>query len=98
MRGRVTFIDGTDDAAIYRKRGAMARDRLSSKERERLRRLLADTICHQLTDRQREILLMHYGEGRKLKDIAELWGVNPSVVTRHLQRAYGKIRRRVGGA
>lgn len=40
-----------------------------------------------LTDRQYQALCMHYLDGKSQKQIAELWGISPSAVCRHIKRA-----------
>jgi RNA polymerase sigma factor (sigma-70 family) len=48
-----------------------------------------------LTDRERYILLMIYGESLKAKEVARLLGVNPSMVSRHLHQIHRKVRQEV---
>ena len=62
-------------------------------ERERMKRLLLRAIRHELTDRQRECLMMYYLEGMKMKDIAKSLGLSSSTVSRHIGSAVHKLRR-----
>lgn len=64
--------------------------------RERLARLsllLRRIMDEELTDRQREAFFLHMGQGLSQRDIAARWGVHPSVVCRHVQKAEKAIRR-----
>lgn len=44
-----------------------------------------------LTERQYQALCMHYLDGRSQKQIAALWGISPSAVCRHIQKARRKL-------
>jgi len=59
----------------------------------RLSALLRQVMKEELTDRQRDAFLMHVGQGMRQKEIAALWGIGPSVVCRHIQRAEAHLRR-----
>ena len=51
--------------------------------------------CRRLTDRERLLLLLRYDEELQVTQIARLLGVNPSTVTRQLERVQGKLRESV---
>lgn len=51
--------------------------------------------CKSLTDRERLIVLLHYGEGLRLVEIARCFDLHPSRVTRGLQSAQSKIQKAV---
>ena len=53
------------------------------------------TCCRRLTDRERLLLLLRYDEELQVSQIARLLGVNPSTVTRQLERVQGKLRENV---
>ena len=59
---------------------------------DRLSALLRRIMREELTERQRDAFLMHVGQGMRQKEIAALWGVRPSVVCRHIQRAEARLR------
>ncbi len=48
--------------------------------------------CRRLTDRERLLLLLRYDEELQVSQIARLLGVNPSTVTRQLDRVQSKLR------
>ncbi|MEW6207614.1 MAG: sigma-70 family RNA polymerase sigma factor [Acidobacteriota bacterium] len=48
-----------------------------------------------LTDRERYILLMIYGESLKTKEVARLLDIHPSMVSKHLRQIHRKIRQEV---
>lgn len=52
---------------------------------------LAAALSH-LTDRQRQVIELHFGQGYQYKEIAAILGCDPSAVTRLLQRAFKQIR------
>lgn len=62
-------------------------------DRERMKKILYRAIRHELTERQRECLLMHYINGMKMKDIAREKGLALSTVSRHISAAERKLRR-----
>ena len=62
-------------------------------DRERMKRILFRAIRHELTERQRECLLLHYLEGIKMKDIAARLGLSKSTVSRHIGAAERKLRK-----
>lgn len=62
-------------------------------ERERMKKILTRAICHELTDRQRDCVMMYYLEGMKMKDIAQVMNLSRSTVTRHIQSATRKLRK-----
>lgn len=45
-----------------------------------------------LTDRQRQVIELHFWQGYQYKEIAVILGCDPSAVTRLLQRAFRQIR------
>jgi RNA polymerase sigma factor (sigma-70 family) len=59
----------------------------------RLKRILHQVICHRLTQRQKEILLLYYYENKSMPQIAEMLGIHKSTVSRTLSRARDNIRK-----
>ena len=62
-------------------------------DRERMKKILYRAIRHELTDRQRECLMLHYIEGMMIKDIAVRLGLSKSTVSRHVSAAERKLRK-----
>lgn len=58
---------------------------------ERLRRGLRCARAEALTERQSEVLRMHFEEGRRVSDIARALGVNRSTVSRTIVRAQKRL-------
>ena len=58
--------------------------------------LMAEALDRELTPRQKEMVRLYYTEGRKMCEIAEILGVNPSTVTRTLQTARAKLEAALG--
>ena len=50
-------------------------------------------IDEELTDRQKEVLLLYYFEGKNIIEIAKMLGVNKSSVSRLLSRAKMRIEK-----
>ncbi len=57
----------------------------------RLKRNLRDAKRRELTPRQCQILTMYYEEEQSVTQIARALGVNPSTVTRSLQRSRKRL-------
>lgn len=60
---------------------------------ELARQTLRDIIANEITARQRQMLLMRYYDQKRPCEIAAELDVNPSTVTRTLQRAEERIRK-----
>lgn len=58
-----------------------------------LLRALSGVIREELTERQRQILLLYYYQGMTMEQIGKHLGINKSTVSRHLSSAMGKLRR-----
>lgn len=80
-----------DHAALLRYREAAADD--NSVWRAAFRSAFFRAIQEELTVRQHDALCLHYLEGLSQRQIAARWGVSPSAVCRHLQRARARLRR-----
>lgn len=59
----------------------------------RLKRNLRQARELELTPRQRQVLAMHFDQDLSVTQIARELHVNPSTITRTLQRAKGRLRR-----
>lgn len=70
---------------------AMAPD--NSGEVTRLKHCLARALQADVTPRQREELLLYYGDGKCVQEIADLLGLNKSTVSRTLRRGERRLRR-----
>lgn len=58
---------------------------------------LVQRALTQLNDGQREVVLLHWYEGLSFPEIAELLGATVSAVKVRAHRAYGELRRLLGG-
>ncbi len=54
---------------------------------------MSDIINEELTERQREIVMMYYYENRNISEIADTLSVNPSTISRSLARSRKNIFR-----
>lgn len=65
----------------------------NSERLARLHRNLPLAMQQELTERQRQILLLYYHENRTMPEIAQLLGINCSTVSRTLSRARNNLYR-----
>ena len=75
--------------AVYSRQ--MAAD--NSKEVSRLKRNLIRALQEDVTPRQRQALLMYYGEGLNMREIGERLGVDKSTVSRTIKRGERRLQR-----
>lgn len=89
---KVTSYDaqvGWVDLAVYAR--LMAKD--NHEQINRLKRNLAHALRQDVTPRQREYMLLYYGQNMKMEDIAQQYGVNKSTVSRTLKRGRARLYR-----
>lgn len=60
-----------------------------------LKRAMMTAVQSELTDRQRDCIVMYYFQNMKMKDIAESLCLSKSTVTRHIQSAKRKLKKNV---
>lgn len=77
------------DMAVYSR--AMAED--NSQQMARLKRNLVRALREDVTPRQREFLLLYYGEQLNMRQIGERLGVDKSTVSRTIKRGEARLRR-----
>lgn len=70
------------DMAVYSR--AMAAD--NSEQLGRLRRNLLRALREDVTEKQRQVLLLYYSDGLNMRQISERLGVNKSTVSRTIKR------------
>ena len=80
---------GMADLAVYSK--MMADD--NHKEVNRLKRNLTHALRQDITPKQREYMLLYYGQGMSMDAIAQQTGVNKSTVSRTLKRGRQRLYR-----
>lgn len=61
--------------------------------RDKMKSLLAKAIAANLTERQRDCIVKHYYEGKKLAIIATELGIDKSTVSRHISSGERKLKR-----
>ena len=77
------------DMAVYCRQ--MAQD--NSQEISRLKRNLIRALREDVTDKQRQMLLLYYAEGKNMREIGEALGVDKSTVSRTIQRGERRLQR-----
>lgn len=72
-----------------------ARDMASdnSAQHDRLKRNLVRALREDVTPRQRQFLLLYYGQGMNMRQIGEQLGVDKSTVSRTIKRGEARLRR-----
>lgn len=65
----------------------------NSPQMTRLHENLGRALREELTDRQREVLVLYYGEGLNMREIGERLAVDKSTVSRTIKRGEGRLRR-----
>ena len=82
-------IDFNTDLQVWMRENAED----NSEQLSRLKRNLRQARELELTPRQRQVLAMHFDQDLSVTQIARELHVNPSTITRTLQRAKGRLRR-----
>ena len=59
---------------------------------EQMKKILSKAILDELTEKQRICVTDYYLTGKKIKEIANELGLNPSTVSRHISTARKKLR------
>ena len=59
----------------------------------RLKKNLVRALQEDVTDRQREFLLLYYAQGLNMRQIGERLGVDKSTVSRTIKRGEARLRR-----
>lgn len=77
------------DMAVYAR--TMAED--NSESHQRLKRNLVAALREDVTDKQRQALLLYYGEGLNMKEIGDRLGIDKSTVSRNIKRGERRLRR-----
>lgn len=77
------------DMAVYSRQ--IAGD--SSQEVSRLKKNLIRAIQEDVTPRQRQVLLMYYGQGMNTREIGEALGLHRSTISRTIKRGEQRLYR-----
>lgn len=62
-------------------------------ERDKILKIVGKAVCGELTDRQRECIIMRYCQKLTVTDIAFKLGVGKSTVSRHIKKARARLHR-----
>ena len=79
------------DMAVYSRQ--MSETNTNSSELSRLKRNLLRALQEDVTDRQRQVLLLYYAEGMNMREIGEQIGVDKSTVSRTIKRGERRLQR-----
>ena len=65
----------------------------NSAERERMKQILHRAIKLELTERQRDCIIMYYIKRMNMNDIATALGLTKSTVSRHIKSGISKLKK-----
>ena len=65
----------------------------NSREISRLKRNLIRCLREDVTERQRQAMLLYYAEGKNMREIGEVLGVDKSTVSRTIKRGERRLQR-----
>lgn len=68
-------------------------DRTNDKQRERMKKLLEISIRNELTERQRQCIVMKFYDKMKTKEIADTLNIKEITVYKHIQRGIAAMKR-----
>lgn len=77
------------DMAVYNRQMAPDNDQ----ELTQLKRNLIRALWEDITPRQRETMLMYYGQGLNMREIGQKLGVDKSTVSRTIKRGERRLQR-----
>ena len=77
------------DMAMYSRQ--MAAD--NSREVSRLKRNMIRCLREDVTEKQRQMILMYYAEGKNMREIGEQIGIDKSSVSRTIKRGERRLQR-----
>ena len=83
-------LEGTRQDGNFRMQDEFEEAHLQER-RKKLRRRLNHCIHHDLTPRQRQMMLMYYGDRMTMEQVGRQLGVNRSAVCRTLARARKRL-------
>ena len=92
MASRQVSYDNTFGMVDYAMWTAMMADD-NRDQMNRLKRNLTHALRNDITPRQREYMMLYYGQCMSMEAIAEKMGVNKSTVSRTLKRGRQRLRR-----
>lgn len=59
---------------------------------ERMKKIVHIAVSSELTDRQRDCLTMRFFDKKSVKEIAEVLGIRPTTVYKHLRKAIQTLK------
>jgi len=71
----------------------LSEENTNAEEMSRLKLALWRCLHEDVTEKQRLYLLLYYGQGMKMSDIGERYGVDKSTVSRTIKRGEARLRR-----
>ena len=100
MKGDIEEMSGTRyrrgkayaaDMAEYAR--AISGQNTNTSTMSRMKRNLIRALREDVTEKQRQALLLYYGEGLNMKEIGARLGVDRSTVSRNIMRGEARLRR-----
>ena len=79
------------DMVVYARQ--ISEENTNTNTLDRVKRNLVVALREDITARQREVLLLYYGQGLNMRQIGERLGVDKSTVSRTIKRGEERLRR-----
>ena len=89
LHSHVNLSDVNTDMLSY---SAFSGYGTNEKDIDKKKSFLFEAVVNDLTNRQRDCILMYYYDNMKMKDIAKKLSLSPSTVTRHIKAAKVKLK------
>lgn len=83
------ITDKNDNIISY---SAYTNNSTNKKAIDNMKHLLSIAMACELTQRQRECLVLYYYDNKRMNEIASILSVAPSTVTRHIKAAQKKLK------
>ncbi len=88
---KLSLCDGIEEAAAFYSY-SMPKER-KTERRKRMESLLKRAVKYELTERQKNCITYYYFERRTVEEIAQLMGIKPTTVYKHLKAARHALKK-----
>ena len=88
---RLSLTDSLCEYSSYLKYKSV--DTGKSEKRRRMEKIISTAIEHELTKRQKDCLHYYYFVGMRVEDIAQMMGLRPTTVYKHLRLAKKALKK-----
>lgn len=89
QHSHINFDDTNVDKLSY---SAFCGHGTNKQDIQKRKQIMYEALVHELTDRQRECVILYYIDNMKMKDIADKLEITPSTVTRHIKSGIKRLQ------